>query len=116
MFEAINYLLFDKNKEELDNEILSSFVPYMTVRFLSFYDPAYVGYVNDTLNTYGNVMTTPEDTFKFFDSVIPKLRRKKIPYVKKPKEEKAKEEVPVPEFYSRREINMLTNRGFLSKS
>lgn len=116
MFDAINYLLFEKNKDELDSEIMASFVPYMTVRFLSFYDPAYVGYVNDTLNTYGNVLKTPENQFKFFDNVIPKLRRKKILYIKKPKEEKLKEETPVPEFYSRREINMLTNRGLLGKS
>ncbi len=52
MFEAINYLLFDKNKDELDSEILASFVPYMTARFLSFYDKSQVNYVNETLNVY----------------------------------------------------------------
>lgn len=116
MFEAINYLLFDKNKEELDSEIMGSFVPYMTTRFLSFYDKSQVNYVNETLNVYGNTLKTSEDQFRFFNGVIPKLRRKKIPYVKKPKEEKKEEEPPVPEFYSRREINMLTNRGMLRKS
>jgi hypothetical protein len=116
MFEAINYLMFDKSKDELDSEIMSSFVPYMTVRFFSFYDPGYVVYANDTLNTYGNVLKTPEDQFRFFDNLIPKLRRKKIPYVKKPKDDTKVDETPVPEFYSKREINMLTNRGYLSKS
>lgn len=115
MFEAINYLLFQKNKEELDNEILSSFVPYMVARYLSFYDKDYVNYVNDTLNTYSSVFDSPEGKFKFFDNIIPKVKRKKIEYVKKVKEVK-EDEIPIPEFYSKRELELLTNRGILRKS
>lgn len=115
MFDGINYLLFEKNKTELDNEVLAGFVPYMVGRYLSFYDKAYVEYVNDTLNTYGHIFPVMEDKFRFYDNIIPKLKRKKIEYVKKAKVEKKEEELPAPEFYSKREIEMLTSRGYLSK-
>lgn len=110
MFETVNYLLFQKNKNELDNEILEGFVPYMVGRYLSFYDKNYVEYVNDTINTYGRVFDNKEDQFKFYDNIIPKLKRKKIDYIKKPKESSKKKEEPIiPEFYSKRELNFLFN-------
>lgn len=111
MFEAINYILHEKNLEDLDNDIMASFVPYMVARYFSFYDSKYVNYVNDTINSYGRIFKTKEDTFRFFDNVIPKVKRKKIPYVKKAKEEKKADLGPIPEFFSRREMEMLT-KGF----
>lgn len=116
MFDAINHLLYKKGSEELDSEIMSSFVPYMVTRYLSFYDKDYVNYVNETLNQYGSVLKTQEDQFRFYDNIIPKLKRKKIDYVKKPKADKVEDDMPIPEFYSKREMQMLTNRGLLSKS
>ncbi len=116
MFETINHLLFKKGSEELDSDLMASFVPYMVNRYLSFYAKDYVNYANETLNQYGSVFKTPEDQFRFYDNVIPKLKRQKIEYIKKPKADKDKEDVSVPEFYSKREINMLTNRGLLCKS
>jgi hypothetical protein len=116
MFDTINHLLFKKGSEELDSELMASFVPYMVSRYLSFYDKDYAVYANETINQYGSVFKTPEDQFKFYDNIIPKLKRKKIEYVKKPKVDKDEEETPIPEFYSKREMKMLTNRGLLSKS
>lgn len=110
MFKAINYILFEKNKKELDNEILSEFVPHMVSRYLSFYDKEYVSYINDTINTYGNIFDCVEDRFKFYDAVIPKVRKRKIDYVKKIKKEEKEEQVPIPEFYSSREMKMLTKK------
>lgn len=108
MFDTIDYLLFRKNKPELDNELLTGFVPYMVTRYLSFYDKNVVGYANDTLNRYTGIFKSKEEQFRFHDNIIPKLKRKKIQYIKKPKPAKEKEEKPIPEFYSKREIEMLT--------
>lgn len=110
MFEAVNHLIFEKANQELDNNIMSQFSPYMVTRYLSFCSKEHATYANDTLNVYGNVLKSPDDQFRFYDNVIPKLRRMKIPYVKRPKEtEKVKDDVPIPEFYSKREIELLTN-------
>jgi hypothetical protein len=84
MFEAINHMLFDK-KQEMSNELLEEFSPYMVTRYLSFYDKDLLIYANETLNMYGHIFTTDEEKFKFFENVIPKLKRKKIKYISKKK-------------------------------
>lgn len=106
-FNTINYLLFDKKKKELDKEMLDEFSPYVTTKFASFYENGkYVDIVNDTLNRYMNLFKDKEDQFKFFDNMIIKDRKRKINYIKKPKKEK-NESLPIPEFYSKREIDMM---------
>jgi hypothetical protein len=105
-FKATNYLLFEERNSELDSELLQEFSPYMTNKTLSFYgDGILIDHVNDILNVYGNLFSNKEDQFKFFENIIPKLPKKKINYIKKQKVEK-KEETPIPEFYSKRELEM----------
>ena len=112
-FDTVNYILYDKSKKELDNELLSEFTPFLVSKTFSFYDGGvHINYVNDTLNIYGNIFETSEETFKFFENVIPKLKRKKLEYIKKPKKPDEKTELlPVPEFSSRREQELLTRNG-----
>jgi len=107
-FETINYLLFSKRKE-LDSELLNSFNPWITTKSLSFYnDGKMINYVNDYLNCYGNIFPTKEDQFKFYENIIPIQKRKRINYIKKPKLEDS-DNLPVPEFYSKREIDIFDN-------
>jgi hypothetical protein len=93
MFDAINYLLHEKNKSELDPDLLQEFNPFFTSKVFSYYDSGkYSGYINDTLNIYSEIFKTKEDKFKFFDAVIPKLKRRKSEYIKKPKIDVVKKE------------------------
>jgi len=108
MFNTINYLLFQKRKE-LDSELLEEFTPYMVARYMSFYDKNLLTYVNDTINRYGDVFSIKEDQFRFYENMIPILKRKKINYVSRKKKEKVEETQIIPEFYSKREISMLTS-------
>lgn len=75
-------MLFDK-KWEMTNELLEEFSPYMVTRYLSFYDKDLLKYANETLNVYGQIFDTDEEKFRFFENVIPKLKRKNIKYVSK---------------------------------
>jgi len=86
MFKSINHMLFE-DKKEITNELISEFSPYMTTRYLSFYDKDLLKYANDTLNVYGNLFDTEEETFKFYKNVIPKLKIKKINYISKTKKD-----------------------------
>jgi hypothetical protein len=106
MFDTINYLLHEKNKSELDPDLLQEFNPFFTAKVFSYYDSGkYCSYINDTLNLYSGIFKTKEEEFKFFDAVIPKLKRRKSEYIKKPAPGKVKEESQhIPEFFSRREI------------
>lgn len=85
MFNAINHILFDK-KGEMTNELLEEFSPYMVTRYLSFYDKDLLNYSNETVNRYSQIFDTDEETFRFFENVIPKLKRKNIKYISKKRE------------------------------
>jgi hypothetical protein len=85
MFNSINHILFDK-KGEMTNELLEEFSPYMVTRYLSFYDKDLLNYANETVNRYSQIFDTDEETFRFFENVIPKLKRKNIKYISKKRE------------------------------
>lgn len=82
MFNAINHIFFDKNKE-MTNELLGEFTPYMVTRYLSFYDDDLLNYANETVNKYGSIFESDEERFRFFENVIPKLKKKHIKYITK---------------------------------
>jgi len=84
MFNAINHIIFDK-KGEMTNELLEEFSPYMVTRYLSFYDDDLLNYANETVNKYDQIFETDEEQFRFFENVIPKLKRKRIDYISKKK-------------------------------
>jgi hypothetical protein len=105
MFTTINYLFHEKNKSELDSELIQNFNPYITRKAFSFYDSGkYCNYINETLNTYSGIFESKENEFQFFDSIIPKLKRRKSEYIKKTKKDKPKKELPISEFLSKREL------------
>jgi hypothetical protein len=84
MFNTINHLLYE-DKGEITNELLDEFSPYMTTRYLSFYSEELLHYANNTLNKYSQIFDNDEDRFLFYRNVIPKLKRKKIKYLSKKK-------------------------------
>lgn len=85
MFNAINHILFDK-KGEMTNELLSEFSPYMVARYLSFYDADLLNYANETVNKYSQIFETDEERFRFFENIVPKLKKKNIKYISKKRE------------------------------
>lgn len=111
MFNAINHILFEKPSPEIDAEALDQFSPYMVNRYLSFYGSGeYVNYLNSTTNTYYTIFDTPEEQYKFFEHIIPKLKKRKINYVKRVKKDTSSDipKLAVPDFYSKKEWEMLT--------
>lgn len=108
MFENIDKLLFKKGGgDSLDN--IESFSSYMVGRYLSFYDREWVEYANETINKYSKVFDDDMEKYEFCDQIIPKLKIKRINYIKKnKKDKKKKEELPNMDFYSKKEYGMLT--------
>lgn len=107
-FNTVNYLIFEKRRPELDNELLEGFSAFLTMKSFSFLQSGkYVDYINNTMNVYGNIFDNKEDQFKFFENIIPKQHnRRRIDYIKKSKIKK-EENAIIPEFYSKREIENL---------
>lgn len=106
-FKAVNYLLFEKQVPELDAELLAEFSPFLVTKSFSFLnDGVFCDYINDSLNLYGGLFKNREDQFKLFDNLTIRQKKKRINYIKKAKPSKEKESVPIPEFYSSREIDL----------
>lgn len=91
-FQVQNKLFYAKKDEAgyLDQEGESAFVPFIINRWLSFYSKDTPNFVNETLNKYAGVFEDKQCVWRLYYNLIPRLKFKRISYVKKVK--KAAEE------------------------
>lgn len=110
-FQLQNKLFFsDKRKqpEPLDSEGEQSFVPFLLNRWLTMYSKETVGFVNSTLNKYSTIFDTDkQSTYKFYFNLIPRLKFKKMNYIKKVKKDKEKQE-------EQDQLKMIAKNNYLS--
>lgn len=104
IFDQINSIVFTKKKIELNCDDESQFSSFMLNRWLSFYGPEVANLVNNTSNKQLH-STDKKELYDFYFTVYPKLRFKKISYIKKSKKESEskEEETILPEFLSKKE-------------
>lgn len=82
-FQMINEVLFYK-KEQIPNEDdLKLFAPFLINRYASMYSPEMCEYINFMLNENNKINLTSMELYRLFHTIIPKLRYKKIAYIKK---------------------------------
>lgn len=88
-FQLQNKLFYSKKTEagELDTEGEQAFVPFLFNRWLSFYNNDMSVFVNETFNKLGNIFDNKQETYKLYYHLIPRLKWKKISYIKKKKKE-----------------------------
>ena len=95
-FQLQNKLFYsDKSKsaEFLDSEGEQSFVPFLINRWLTMYSKDTVGFTNETLNKYCGIFDTDKQkTYRLYYNLIPRLKFKRIYYIKKVKKDKAEQE------------------------
>jgi hypothetical protein len=109
IFQYLNSLLYSKKKIDMNCDDESQFNLFMINRWSSMYSKEINEYVNETSNKYWSLFDDKQSQFNYLYNLLPRLRFKKISYLKKTKKEKkAKEEkVLIPEFYSEREYKQL---------
>jgi Zn-dependent M32 family carboxypeptidase len=109
IFQYLNSILFSKKKIDLNCDDESQFNLFMINRWTSMYSKELNEYVNETTNKYWSLFDDKPSQFNYVYSVFPKLKFKKLNYIKKiKKEKKSKEENKlIPEFYSQREYKQL---------
>ena len=96
----------------------SQFNLFMVNRWTSMYSKELNEYINETTNKYWNLFDDKLSQYNYIYSVIPRLKFKRLNYLKKiKKEKKSKEEIPlIPEFFSQREYKHLVElEKFTSK-
>lgn len=92
IFDYVGAILHTKDRSKfstIDDE--QSFQPFMVNRWISMYSPEMATVVNTTTNKYASLFKSKQDLFNFYVSVYPKLKNKRIAYIKKPKEVKSGE-------------------------
>ena len=87
----------------------SQFNLFMLNRWTSMYSKELNEYINETSNKFWNLFDDKFNQYNYIHNLIPKLKYKRISYIKKiKKEKKKKEEIQlIPEFLSQREYKQL---------
>lgn len=86
-FQTQNKLFFSKKDDAgvLDLEGEQSFVPFLFNRWLSFYGKDTVNFTNETLNKFHSLFESKQEMYKLYYYLIPRLKFKRIQYIKKKK-------------------------------
>lgn len=86
-FQIQNKLFYSKKDKagHLDQEGESAFVPFLLNRWLSFYSKDTPHFVNETLNKYTGLFEDKQRLYRLYYNLIPRLKYKKINYIKKVK-------------------------------
>ena len=92
-FQIQNKLFYSKkdNAGFLDQEGESAFVPFLLNRWLSFYSKDTPHFVNETLNRYTGLFEDNQQLYRLYYNLIPRLKFKRIKYIKKVKKSKEEE-------------------------
>jgi hypothetical protein len=93
VFTIIQDILYRKSGDCLQNvDAEAEFVPYMIGRWISMHSPECATIVNATTNRLWSVCQTKQEWYSLFLNVLPKVKFKRIEYIKKPKTDKEKAE------------------------
>jgi hypothetical protein len=92
IFDYMNDILFTKEENLKNDDDEAEYNQYMMNRWVSMYSPQIANLVNNTANWLYPILSEKKDHYKFMHSIMPKLKRKHIPYIKKVKTEKKEED------------------------
>ena len=93
-FQLQNKLFYSKKDKagELDTEGEQAFVPFLFNRWLSFYNNDMSVFTNETFNKFSTIFDDKQQAYRLYYYLIPRLKWKKISYIKKKKREVEEEE------------------------
>lgn len=87
IFTLINSLFFSKKRIDLNSDDENQFNAYMINRWISMYSIDMVSIINDTSNRYSHIYHVKQEQYNWFYNLFPKMRFKKISYIKKNKKQ-----------------------------
>jgi len=88
-FQLQNKLFYSKKDKagDLDTEGEQAFVPFLFNRWLSFYNNDMSVFTNETFNKFSTIFDDKQQAYRLYYYLIPRLKWKKISYIKKKKKE-----------------------------
>ena len=93
-FQLQNKLFYSKKNKagDLDTEGDQAFVPFLFNRWLSFYNNDMCVFTNETFNKFSTIFDDKQQAYRLYYYLIPRLKWKKISYIKKRKKEEEENE------------------------
>lgn len=88
IFDFLNDILFTKKDKFTNVDDESQYNQYLVNRWVSMYSPECALYINNTVNWLYSVFDNKRDHYKFLKSILPRVRYRHIPYIKKVKVDK----------------------------
>jgi hypothetical protein len=113
LFDYLNNILYDKEKELLEEN--NEFVPFLIQRWLSMHSPEVAYIVNETTNRYWAAMGDKQDWYNMLMTQLPRVKFKKLQYIKKPKETNNKDDDLIKRLADNMEISQREVRLLLEK-
>jgi hypothetical protein len=95
IFNYIDSVLFNKKKVNNINEGETQFNLFMVNRWCSMYSSDLVKILNETSNVYGKTFLTKQEQYDFLLNILPKVKKRRINYIKKNREEKKEENTEI---------------------
>jgi hypothetical protein len=92
IFNYIDSVLFTKQKLNKLNEEETQFNLYMLNRWCSMYSPDMAQIINETTNRYKEIFSLKQDQYNYLFNILPRVKKKRINYIKKVKSEEEKED------------------------
>ena len=92
IFDFLNDILFTKKDKLTNVDDESQYNQYLVNRWVSMYSPECAQYINNTVNWLYSVFDNKRDHYKFLKCILPRVKYRHIPYIKKVKPEKAEDD------------------------
>jgi hypothetical protein len=95
IFTFIDSILHNKNKLGNLNEEETEFNLYMIDRWCSMANIDLIDIINETGNKYGKIFESKQDQYNFVYNLYPRIKKKKIEYIKKQKNDKKEDDTEI---------------------
>lgn len=103
IFDILDDILFTKKGNLLKNvDEEGSFNNYMVNRWISMHSPSLAIVINNTGNWLWSIFETKQEYYKFINTIIPCVARKRIHYIKRAKPEDKPKEIENIELIAKR--------------
>ena len=119
-WKHLDNILYVKRNVDMNVDDLTEYNAFSVNRWASMHSPETAWLINETYNKLWDIFETNEERYRFQMMIIPKLRRKRINYIKKKKKVKSKDPTDTQEQIkllaislelSQREVKLLIDYG-----
>jgi hypothetical protein len=113
LFDYLKNILYSKQPELLEEE--NDFVPFLIQRWLSMHSPEVTYILNETTNRYWMALADKQDWYNAFMTSLPRVKFRKLNYIKKAKAENSKDDDTVKLIAKNMEISEREVRLYLER-